>query len=114
MNHIFEYCLEIEKTIKRYGSSFEAFDRDVDYQRSVSYCILQIVELSTGLSSEYRNTTAGSMPWKAIRGMGNLVAHNYGNMSREIIWETVMNDIPALRTFCEQQLQEANGENGNT
>lgn len=40
--HIRDYCLEIRKTIKRYGESFETFDSDPDYQRSVSFCILQI------------------------------------------------------------------------
>ena len=37
--------------------------------------------------------------------MRNLVAHNYGSMSREIIWETAVADIPVLCEFCEQQLQ---------
>lgn len=48
--HIRDYCLEIEKTINRYGRSFDAFDQDADYQRSVSFSILQIGELSGGLS----------------------------------------------------------------
>ena len=34
--HIRDYCLEIRKTIERYGESFETFDSDPDYQRSVS------------------------------------------------------------------------------
>ena len=40
-----------------------------------------------------------------IKAMRNLVAHNYGSMSREIIWETAIADIPVLCEFCEQQLQ---------
>ena len=40
-----------------------------------------------------------------IKAMRNLVAHNYGSMSREIIWETAVADIPVLCEFCEQQLQ---------
>lgn len=91
--------------MKRYGCSFEVFDQDVDYQRSVSFCILQIGELSNGLSAQYRELTKDRMPWTAIRGMRNLVAHNYGSMSREIIWETVTHDIPSLRDFCESQLK---------
>lgn len=46
LEHIRDYCIEIKKTIIRYGESFEAFDSDADYQRSVSFCILQIGELS--------------------------------------------------------------------
>ncbi|MCD8324186.1 MAG: DUF86 domain-containing protein [Clostridiales bacterium] len=106
LSHILDYCQEIEKTVQRYGQSFESFDKDADYQRSVSFCILQIGELCGGLSDEFRTATAGSMPWKAIRGMRNLVAHNYGNMSREIIWETTVHDIPLLKDFCEKQLNQ--------
>ncbi len=106
LNHIYDYCHEIEKTIARYGSSFDIFDKDADYQRSVSFCILQIGELSGALSPEYRAATADSMPWTAIKGMRNLVAHNYGSMSREIIWETATHDIPLLKDFCQKQLEK--------
>ena len=42
-----------------------------------------------------------------IKGMRNLIAHNYGSMSRDIIWETASVDIPALKNFCEEQLSIA-------
>ena len=40
IQHIRDYCAEIEKTVQRYGKSFAIFDADADYQRSVSFCIL--------------------------------------------------------------------------
>ena len=104
IKHIRDYCTEIEKTVTRYGRAFAIFDSDPDYQRSVSFSILQIGELSGGLSQEYRQATADRVQWGPIKGMRNLVAHNYGGMSREIIWETATTDIPALKRFCEEQL----------
>ena len=104
IKHIRDYCSEIEKTVTRYGRAFAIFDSDPDYQRSVSFSILQIGELSGGLSQEYRQATADRVQWGPIKGMRNLVAHNYGSMSREIIWETATTDIPALKRFCEEQL----------
>lgn len=109
LSHIRDYCIEIEKTITRYGKSFEIFDSDADYQRSISFCILQIGELSGGLSQEYRQTTASRVQWGPIKGMRNLVAHNYGSMSRDIIWETATVDIPVLKAFCQEQLDAAAG-----
>lgn len=91
----------------RYGRAFTIFDSDPDYQRSVSFSILQIGELSGGLTQEYRQATADRVRWGPIKGMRNLVAHNYGSMSREIIWETATTDIPALKRFCEEQLASA-------
>ena len=37
--------------------------------------------------------------------MRNLVAYNYGSMSRDIIWETAVTDIPVLKQFCDEQLE---------
>ena len=71
LEHIRDYCNEIQKTIERYGNSFETFDNDVDYQRSVSFCILQIGELSGQLSPEYRQATASRIQWGPIKGMRN-------------------------------------------
>lgn len=104
IKHIRDYCAEIEKTILRYGRSFEIFDQDADYQRSVSFCILQIGELGSHLSQEYREATANRVQWGPIKGMRNLVAHSYGSMSRDIIWETAVTDIPVLKAFCDEQL----------
>ncbi|MCQ2431178.1 MAG: DUF86 domain-containing protein [Clostridia bacterium] len=104
IQQIYDYCGEIEKTIERYGNSFTAFDSDADYQRSVSFCILQIGELSGGLSEELRNETKHQIPWSSIKGMRNLVAHSYGSMSRSILWETAIQDIPYLKSFCRNLL----------
>ena len=104
LEHIRDYCIEIKKTIIRYGESFEAFDSDADYQRSVSFCILQIGELCGGVSVVFGKATAVRIHWGASNGMRNLVAHSYGSMSRDIIWETAVTDIPVLQEFCEQQL----------
>ena len=104
--HIRDYCMEIEKTIERYGRTFEAFDQDADYQRSISFSIMQIGELSGKLSEEYRKVTANRIQWGPVKGMRNLVAHDYANVSQDIIWETAINDIPVLKVFCEEQLAE--------
>ena len=107
IQHIRDYCSEIENTIHRYGNSFDIFDADPDYQRSVSFCILQIGELGNGLTSEYRAKTSDRVQWAPIRGMRNLVAHSYGSMNRETIWLTAITDIPELKKFCEEQLAQA-------
>lgn len=98
--------LRLKRPILRYGKSFEAIDSDPDYQRSVSFCILQIGELSGKLSDAFRADTAGRIQWGPIKGMRNLVAHSYGSMSRDIIWETATTDIPVLKAFCNEQLEK--------
>ena len=63
IKHILDYCNEIKKTIARYGDYFAIFDTDADYQRSISFSIMQIGELSGGLSEEYRRKTRESIQW---------------------------------------------------
>ena len=29
-----------------------------------------------------------------------MVAHNYGKIDKEILWETISNDIPKLQDYC--------------
>lgn len=37
------------------------------------------------------------IPWFAIKGMRNLHAHDYENVDLEIVWNTLMDEIPELR-----------------
>ena len=106
LEHIVVYCQQIEQTVERFGNSAETFQNDPIYRNAAALCILQIGELSGGLSEEYRKATSSRVQWGPMKGMRNLVAHSYGSMNREIIWETAVNDIPTLKQFCEEQLAE--------
>ena len=88
--HIREYCINIQDDLTRFGSAFEQFQHDSAFQRSVAFCVLQIGELCGGLSEEYRNETGGEIQWNAIRGLRNIVAHAYGSIKLDIIWDIVI------------------------
>ena len=47
------------------------------------------------------------MPWRSIRAMRNLFAHDYGQMNVEIVWSTAIESIPQLKAFCEEQIKNA-------
>jgi uncharacterized protein with HEPN domain len=42
------------------------------------------------------------MPWKDIKAMRNIAAHNYGEIDLEVLWETVSTDVPILKEYCEK------------
>ena len=98
------YCETIQRTISRYGAELDLFTSDIDYQQSVAFSLLQIGELVGGLSEDYRRSTAKQMPWSAMKGMRNIVAHDYGKVNRELMWKTAVTDVPALKQFCDDQL----------
>ena len=98
------YCVDIESFIERFGKNYDVFINDRAYFNAVSMCILQIGELSGNLSAKFRADTTAKIPWSNIRGMRNIVAHDYGSVDEELVWETATDDIPLLREFCEAEL----------
>ena len=107
IRHISTYCRDIAATLRRFGVEYEIFANDRDYQNSVSMSIMQIGELSVGLSDEFKNETRNKIQWSLIRGMRNMFAHAYISMNKEDIWDTAVNDIPVLLKFCEETIQVA-------
>ena len=37
-----------------------------------------------------------TLPWSAMRGMRNRIAHGYFDIDMAIVWETVHRDLPSL------------------
>ena len=37
-----------------------------------------------------------TLPWAAMRGMRNRIAHGYFDIDMGIVWDTVRRDLPAL------------------
>ena len=37
-----------------------------------------------------------TLPWSAMRGMRNRIAHGYFDIDMAIVWETVQRDLPSL------------------
>ncbi|HEY5583718.1 MAG TPA: HepT-like ribonuclease domain-containing protein [Ruminiclostridium sp.] len=119
IKHMANYCNEIQETVNRFGKTFEAFESDFVYRNACTMCILQVGELAGKLSEEFK-LAYPEIPWKNIKGMRNVFAHNYGNMSLLATWETINDDIPNLKKYClkiinafevlEQQTEEENND----
>lgn len=37
------------------------------------------------------------IPWKAVKGMRDHIAHGYFDINSELVWDVVKNDLPLLR-----------------
>lgn len=104
------YCIDIDRAIAHFGNSFEVFQTNTFYQYVISFCLLQIGELSGGLSEEFRLSIGKKIPWRMIKGMRNVVAHGYDRIRLDVVWDTVLHNIPALKAFCEEELSKARQE----
>ena len=69
-------------------------------------CIIQIGELVSRLPDAFVEAHT-HIPWRAIKGMRNLHAHDYDSVNLEIVWQTLTVEIPALKAQLENLLNTA-------
>ena len=105
LEHITEYCADIEASVSLFGNSFDRFCATRAFQYTVAFCILQIAELASKLSTELRSASESEMNWRQIRGMRNIVVHDYGAVDPEVVWGVVVKDVPKLKAFCSRMLE---------
>lgn len=96
-----KYCDDINTLMTRFDTDFERYKADISFQYSCNMCIIQIGELANRVSDETKEDSK-SIPWRAIKGMRNLHAHDYENVDLEIVWNTLLEDIPALKKSLEE------------
>ncbi len=47
------------------------------------------------------------IPWTLMRGMRNVLVHNYDHLRSDIVWRTIQNDLPPLVEPLRRLLQHA-------
>ena len=82
------YCQKIEERKQRFGISKDTFVSDEALADLLLMPVFQIGELANGLSSEYLEQSV-DIPWHAIRGFGNVIAHDYAVVDPFWAWDTV-------------------------
>lgn len=62
---------------------------------SIMFRLIQISENNDKLTPEFK-AAHKELPWKSIKGMRNRIVHDYGFIDLAIVYDTVVNSIPAL------------------
>lgn len=66
-------------------------------------CVIQIGKLVSTLSEDVKQQYP-DIPWRVIKDTRNFYVHAYGAVDLPSVWETLVNDIPALKEMCEKLL----------
>ncbi|MDR1703572.1 MAG: DUF86 domain-containing protein [Clostridiales bacterium] len=85
-------------------NNFDDFIANKLYHKAIVMSILNIGELVKHLPPEFK-ATHDTIDWKRIAGMRNYMAHEYNMINNDMLWETVMNSIPKLADFLQEQLK---------
>ena len=83
----------------------DVFDHSDDLKEVICFNLFQIGELAHNLSKDFTNDYNG-IPWKQIINMRNKIVHRYVTVEFDVVWNTAINDIPALKDYCKKILDE--------
>ena len=73
--------------------------RDLEIVKKIcSYCAKR-------LSDEFVNAH-NEIPWREIKAMRNIYAHEYDSIAPQIVWDTIIYDCPELNKYCSQILKD--------
>jgi uncharacterized protein with HEPN domain len=80
------------------GMEFAAFEQDPRTQDAVVRNLEIIGEAATRLHQVAPDYTDAhqEIPWSYMRGMRNIIAHEYWRVDLEVVWRTALNDLPDL------------------
>lgn len=98
---IIQYADEIDETISRFNLTHESFTEDFIARNAIAMCIPQIGEPVGKLSERFKAENS-TKPWREIKTMRNIAAHNYGEIDIDILCETATCDIPDMKEYCQR------------
>jgi len=95
--------LDSARVIRRYleGVNRESFMADMEKQDAVLRRFEIIGEAASRLSPETQALFPG-LPFRAMRGMRNIIAHDYGEVDIDQVWRTAATDLAPLIATIER------------
>ncbi len=103
LNHILEAIIELQE-----------FTKDVSYDDYIKNPILPhalvrlleiIGEASNNLTIELKNEFS-NVEWSALKGLRNVLAHEYFGVDYELVWNLIIDQVPDLKIKVNRILLE--------
>lgn len=66
--------------------------------------MVEIIGEAAGHVSASGKETAPDIPWREIIGQRNILAHEYGQIDHELLYKTIVDDVPELIRRLEKAL----------
>lgn len=85
------------------GVTYEQFVAAESLQDALIRCLMVIGE-AAGRLSEEALAELPQFDWGAMKGMRNVLVHDYGRIDYTRVWDVVANELPSLHAGLEQYL----------
>ena len=107
LQHIAECIACINDYLR--GYTLEKMKADKKCFHAVVYNLMIIGEAANLLTKEFRNEHP-EIPWRVIVDMRNLLIHGYITTEAIYVWDTYINDLPALKEQVDIYMDALNNE----
>jgi uncharacterized protein with HEPN domain len=87
------------------GYTAETLETNTLVRSAVVHQLTVIGEAATRLSAELKDEHA-AIPWADIKGLRNVVVHNYFGIDWAEVWSAASTDVPVLRSQIVEILRE--------
>lgn len=101
------YLIDIREAIGRIRNYTAGGKREFMASQLIQDAVaknLENIGLAASRLSEKTRTQAPEVPWSKVVALRHRVAHEYFNISLDIVWETVDRDLAALQTAIDRLL----------
>jgi uncharacterized protein with HEPN domain len=85
----------VEATGYAGGRTRQALDADRMLRRALVHCLLILGEAAAQVSAQGR-AHYPDVPWTVVVGMRNRLIHAYADVNLDVVWATVLDDLPSL------------------
>jgi uncharacterized protein with HEPN domain len=92
---ILDAIAEIQDFVQ--GTDFDSFCADARTLRAVELDLIIIGKAANGIPCEVEEQHP-KIPWSLMRAMRNRLVHVYFSIDERLLWDTVQNDLPVLRS----------------
>ena len=97
----------IEK-IKQYSEPFQNADELYNDSKSFDAVMMNFVvvgEMADKLSDDFKDSTEPRINWFKIRGLRNIIAHNYFGIDAEEVWQIIEDSLFDLGSIVSEILE---------
>lgn len=84
--------------------------RDLDTDEMLALSLVRLLEVvgeAANLVSKGHKEENPKIPWTKMTGMRNRLIHGYFDINLDIVWDTVVKDLPPLITDFEKMIEES-------
>jgi uncharacterized protein with HEPN domain len=78
-----------------HGLTYDDFKKDAKTVDAVVRRLMIIGEAASHIPEEISSKVT-AIDWRLIRGMRNVIVHEYFGISDKIIWDTIQEDLPGI------------------